>query len=100
MILNGKAKEDFKKWYIETYDLYDSYDNELKLMSDTCLNALIIDFFDSVEIHICVTLLFPIYIYGWSYSIDLGYCYEYFKTRQEATEQAIKKANDLYNSRL
>ena len=100
MILKGKAKEDFKKWFIETKDLYDSYENELRLMSDTGLNALIIEFFDSVGIYINV-----FYKYIWRVEIRDSQSsllstldYAVFDTRQEATIQAIKKANEIYNN--
>lgn len=101
MILNGKAEEDFKKWFIETKDLYDSYENELRLMSDTGLNALIIEFFDSVGVYIDVRIefndSFVLKTFD-SYAED-----DYvgnFSNRQEATKQAIKKANDIYNEKF
>ena len=93
MILNGKAKDDFKKWFIETKDLYDSYENELRLMSDTGLNALIIEFFDEQNIYIDIRIEF-------NDSFD-SYADDYYvgnySNRQEATIQAIIKANKIYN---
>lgn len=87
MELTGKAKEDFKKWFIETKDLYDSFENELRLMCDTRLNALIIEWFDSVE-YDKISSLWDYCFYGF---------YRGLRDYTQATEQAIKKANDIYN---
>ena len=106
MELTGKAKEDFKKWFIKTKDLYDSYKNELRLMSDTCLNALIIEWFDSVGIYIDTEFFRknikdePQFVSSTTDSWNgLQPLRIQFNTRQEATEQAIIKANEIYNAK-
>lgn len=85
MKLTRKAKEDFSyKYNMSNFNEY----------SDVLQNALIIEFFDSVGIYILITDFdgddFWCEFNGLGYSI-LG------KTRQEATEKAIIKANDFYN---
>lgn len=116
MILTGKAKEDFKKWFIEEKDLYDSYENELRLMSDTCLNALIIEFFDSVGIYIEVSVNqitdkktnkdhcnFDVAIFHLHHRTKEGRTLTQLNinvSRQKATQQAIIKANEIYNNRI
>ncbi|MDH1602342.1 hypothetical protein [Empedobacter sp. GD03739] len=97
MILTDKAKEDFKEWVFENY-----YFQDLNVLYPLHLiDTLIIEFFDSVGIYIEI-----------HYSRILGDKFlcivnteanynltSYQDSRQQATEQAIKKANDLYNSR-
>lgn len=103
MILNGKCKEDFEKWYngnFLDYHFYDSLDWEELIV--TLQHALIIDFFDSVGINIYAKprfhfggLSFDGIIDGMEISkIET----EYFKSRQQATEKAIEKANEIYNA--
>nr|WP_317633104.1 hypothetical protein [uncultured Flavobacterium sp.] len=87
MKLTGKAKEDFSyKYNMSNFNEY----------SEVLQNALIIEFFDSLGIYILITDFddydFWCEFKGLSYSI-LG------KTRQEAIEQAIIKANEIYNER-
>lgn len=102
MNLNGKAKEKFLEWLSKTYDLI-HYDTELwfKNEKEITQNALIIEFFDEIGIHINI-----FYKYTWRIEIidfrgnllsDLDFAD--FETRQEATIQAIKKANEIYNVR-
>lgn len=95
MILTGKAKEDFLK--------STKQGNLVNVMADIYLHALIIEWFDSVGINLCIT---PIYIHGgltFKSSVDgmelLKEDLEFKKTRQEATKQAIIKSNEIYNGR-
>lgn len=96
MILTGICKEKFLEWLFETY----SYQDLSVLYPLHLSNALIIDFFDSVGIYIGVYpstncsqyLMFEI-------SINDDWIGEE-ENRQEATIQAIKKANDIYNERF
>ena len=91
MILTGKAKEDFKRWLDEEYDLH--YYN---IQSDLYLNALIIEWFDSVGYIIIIghnSLIKKFYYCIEKIFYDCGTQ----STRQEATIEAIKKANELYN---
>ena len=90
MILTGKAKEKFLEWLDEESTWFQTF-------SDTHQNALIIEFFDSVGVYIGVYpatncsqyLMFEI-------SINDDWIGEE-ENRQEATIQAITKANDIYN---
>lgn len=116
MILTEKCKEKFEQWLYENCDkcqikpqeeiYWQHFSEELTLfdiyekLPNILQNALIIEFFDSVGIYIEI-----------HYSKRLGdkfYCIinesinynltSYQDSRQEATIQAIKKANDLYNN--
>lgn len=90
MILTEKALEDFRyKYNMSNFNEY----------SEVLQNALIIEFFDSVGIYIDIRIefndSFVLKTFD-SYAED-----DYvgnFSNRQDATIQAIKKANDLYNS--
>ena len=108
MTLIGKAKEDFliKVYYQE--DTNQASDESIKeelfyhsqkwieRQDKRLINQLIIDFFDSVNI--------PITLYtNWN-NDEFGsqiknYDFCYFKTRKEAIEKAIEKANEVYNHR-
>lgn len=94
MILNGKCKEMFLEWYNEPETYF-------YRLNKTCQNALIIEFFDSVGIYIDIRIefndSFVLKTFD-SYAED-DYVGTY-SNRQEATIQAIKKANDLYNERF
>lgn len=122
MILTGKAKEDFLKYakevhddcglgnnekrlfYIQCIDSYKFIETEhyIENCGETMLNALIIEWFDSVGIIINVGGVLQNGIYSFSFDIQenntLNGIDEYgFSNRQEATEKAIEKANDIYN---
>jgi len=96
MILTGKCKEGFEKWFFQS-----EYSNiiELQDLNSSLLNALIIEYFDAIGLYILPnkSLGFDI----WNYEI-LGHITEgfNFNSRQEATEKAIEKANDLINEEL
>ena len=70
-----------------------------KYLSDICKNALIIEWFDSVGIYINIENLY--YQSWWYYKVKQ--CPDTYEqvimqnTRQETTEEAIKKANEIYN---
>ena len=97
MILTDKTKEDFKEWVFENY-----YFQDLNVLYPLHLiDTLIIEFFDSVGIYIEI-----------HYSRILGDKFlcivnteanynltSYQDSRQQATEQAIIKANEIYNAR-
>lgn len=92
--LNGKAKEDFKEWLFETY----SYQDLSVLYPLHLSNALIIEFFDSVGIIInIVNQDLQRWFYYVIKTIERIEGFNLVRTRQEATIQAIKKANDIYN---
>ncbi len=118
MILNGKAKEDFENYVLNKELGHDSevlisvYNQETlfidyKDVKETLLNALIIEWFDSVGIYIIISpsdnpknwfytilgedILSPFY--------QMYQSLDDFENRQEAIIQAIKKANEIYNSK-
>ena len=102
MILTGKSKEVFEKWYYKEIDYVGLCDIDMHL-SQT-INALIIEWFDSVGIEI-----FP--VSGWRDTtrerdgIDVEIIYNSKKylfinnnSRTKATEKAIEKTNEIYNN--
>ncbi len=106
-ILIGKAKEDFENYVLNKNLGHDSevlisvYNQETlfidyKDVKKTLLNALIIEWFDSVGIYINALR----YNKQWWKAIAE---YEYariFNSRQEALTKAIKKANKIYNEKI
>ena len=96
MILNGKAKDNFFQWWENKIKL-DKF-QYFKPREDVYLNALIIEWLDSVGIYINTTYedYQSLNIRTWIVWIN-EYLLIDFKTRQEATKQAIIKANDIYN---
>ena len=106
MILTGKAKEDFYKYInIEDYKLFDYV--RKKYANEIVLNALIIEWFDSVGIYISINYVdfydefrnntgFETYVTNKGLSVK----FRSVSIRQEAIKQAIKKANEIYNSTL
>ena len=116
MILTGKAKEDFEKWLNkEMYYLgrhnFEERDNNIEDLSDNFQNALIIEWFDSVGIYINIEpyigggdVVFYFSLINRSADFtDEHYSSVnddiYFGTRQDASNEAIKKANEIYNSK-
>ena len=106
MILTGKAKEDFYKYInIEDYKLFDYV--RKKYANEIVLNALIIEWFDSVGIYISINYVdfydefrnntgFETYVTNKGLSVK----FRSVSSRQEAIKQAIKKANEIYNTTL
>ncbi len=127
MILTYKAQSDFWKWYLlpETLKSHKldsmfkySNGNAIKVNflaeSKVCQNALIIEWFDSVGIHVIVSPYSYAYLFAngadliendstWSYFIYKGTKYISdgvdFENRTEATTKAIKRANVIYNNK-
>ena len=105
MILTGKAKEDFYKYInIEDYKLFDYV--RKKYANEIVLNALIIEWFDSVGIYISINYVdfydefrnntgFETYVTNKGLSVK----FRSVSIRQEAIKQAIKKANEIYNEK-
>ena len=108
MILTGKAKEDFENYVLNENLGHDSevlisvYNQETlfidyKDVKKPLLNALIIEWFDSVGIYITSDYF---ELNKGFYSEILESNFEIIKpTRQEALAEAIKKANEIYNSK-
>jgi len=95
MILTGKALEDFLKFHQQDKVWYDLM---IKSESYTILYALIIEWLDSVGIYVSLKTD----IVGDVFEFDVFVNELYFgsnTSRQEATRQAIIKANDIYNDR-
>ena len=83
MKLTGKCKEEFNEYYDEMRWNLD--DMDFKNLPESCQNALIIEFFDSMGI--------------WKNTFNNFYV-KYFRnemTLTEATNAAIEKANSIYN---
>lgn len=98
MILTGKANKDYEVW------LYENHTNYWRLawgkLPESAQMAMIIEWLDSVGIYISL-YHHPISL-GVSYNINIHERRIYGKVsgnRQEATKQAIIKANELYNGR-
>ena len=108
MILTGKTKEDFENYVLNKNLGHDSevlisvYNQETLFINynnvkETLLNALIIEWFDSVGIIITSDYL---ELNKGFYSEILNENFAIVKpTRQEALTEAIKKANEIYNEK-
>ena len=108
MILTGKAKEDFENYVLNKNLGHDSevlisvYNQESLFINynnvkETLLNALIIEWFDSVGIYITSDYF---ELNKGFYSEVLNSDFEIIKqTRQETLTEAIKKANEIYNNK-
>jgi len=94
MILTGKASKDFIKWLHFKHNL-----QPYNLFNEIIQYALIIEWFDSVGIYINSSglTLSKTFISDVSVNNNCEYNYDGFRTRKEAIEQAIKKANEIYN---
>ncbi len=101
MILNGFALRDFNKWLFDNQNLY-AYN---VLGNEIITNALIIFWLDSVGIYVFVdTQWSGINTQWWRYHMSQHYwdsnlTETNFKSRQAATEKAIEKAIEIYNSK-
>jgi len=113
MKLTGKTREDFENWILNECQftfgksLIKIHKQKYFFISylgidNIQLNALIIEFFDSVGIYIQIS------IYTKRIDSSLDWCYSFneeiferfFKSRKEATDKAIEKANEIYNNKL
>lgn len=109
MKLTGKAQEDFE-YYIYSNNKVQSKTNDYGWsidsfyeLSEIYQNALIIEFFDSVGVYICIepytnsknNFVFSYYILHHK-NIDEQNTY---KNRYVVTNVAIKKANQIYNDK-
>lgn len=97
MILSGKAERDFIKYIYDEYNL-----QPYNIFNDTFQYALIIEWFDSVGIYI---ELFK-EDYCFAFNLHRGNCKikDYiigisgYNSRKETIQQAIIKANEVYNN--
>ena len=98
--MEGKAKEAFEKWFEKEYRTFTtSYAENV----DKINNHIILEWLDSVGIYISISTLG---LQSWfKYEIQAFYpltrmeSFAFYRTRQEATEAAIKKAVEIYNNR-
>jgi hypothetical protein len=105
MKLTGKCEVDFEKWYCLFEDFY-----YLDLIPNNMKYGVHEDFFNSVGIILDIQ---PVLEYNDSSYIkvryylvhvillnsDAEYDYTECKTKQEARDAAIEKANELYNNK-
>ena len=101
MILTDKCLEAFGVYILKTHKIasWECFENLPKLLQ----NALIIEFFDSVNITVDVMPILnnPIKWQPNTLCLEKEICteeIEYFDTRSEATEKAIEKANEIFNN--
>ena len=113
MILTGKAKEDFENYVLNKNLGHDSevlisvYNQESLFINynnvkETLLNALIIEWFDSVGICIdrdCINIEMVITDFrGINEEQTIIDC-DHEESFQDWWEEAIKKANEIYNNK-
>jgi len=120
MRLTGKALADYQTFIYNNYPNnlisencgygYGMFERDLEqllwIIPETCQNALIIEFFDSVGIYIFSDNLTNCSKYGvylWNAYVKRNYknkkkVAKWEDSRTEATNKAIIKANELYNS--
>ena len=95
-MLIGQAKIDFEEWYMECYEKENlPYIQGFYIASFSCQYGVIVDWFDSVGIYIQIYKANSMYFY----SIDYNSNFDIFKTRPQARQKAIEKANEIYNNR-
>ena len=118
MKLTDKCKEDFEKWYADTYyhKQRKTIQNLQRLVFDSLPDnqkyGVYVDFFDSVDIIIDIH---PIFNYDMEKYTKISSFIVWVRllntietdeeppetdTRPEAREQAIKKANEIKNKQL
>jgi len=100
MILTGKALSDFEAYYYSKPDHVGAWE----LLPIIHLHAIIVEWLDSVGIHVCITPIFKgtqieNSLYGYSYNIGIKSFTNRYTTRPEATEAALITANKIYNER-
>jgi len=110
--LTDKALKDYTKWlsdYSEKHHglkgwiEYDNYLDEVEL-PETLQNALIIEWLDSVRIHILIDYIIDKFDIEIKDYIDLlkeckKYYFTEFDSRQKAVNKGIEKANLIYNEK-
>jgi len=105
MELTGKCKEDFDKWLspsgkevVKTSRAVLSF---FRRSPDSMQYSVYVDFFDSVVILISTSglVLSKTFLYDISIENNVEFYKDNYKTRLEARSAAIKKANEIYNSK-
>ena len=95
MILTGKCREDFLRYYGDEISDLEEIEYDFLLESSIIRNAYYVDFFDSVGIYI-TSDYFELNKCFYSEILDSNFAIVK-PTRQEALTEAIKKANEYYN---
>jgi len=104
MKLTEQALNDFKKWYIITNFRRSKDDESIKYHIRSFLYSrleseqfgVFVDFFDSVGIDVDVSRAIVGNLFLCSVDVEAIGMY---KTRQEARTEAVKMANEIYNSK-
>jgi hypothetical protein len=108
-MLNGKAKEEFEKWFFNYYNkdkisvAMVNHDVIFKSLQEIVQQSYIISWFDSVGIYIYIDIArFSQSEYGSTATIWYNvfrdfYEIDNFKTRNQATTKAIEKAVEIFN---
>jgi len=105
MKLTGKCKEDFLEWFKKSEKIklhkYEKVEIVFKIQNESYKNALIIEFFDSVGIKVLIdTLHFQNwFFYKIKNNINIIEDVIMYNSRIKATNEAIIKANEIYNSK-
>lgn len=107
MILTGKTKEDFLRYYGDEISHLEEIEYDFLLESSIIRNAYYVDFFDSIGIYIIISPSDN--SKNWFYTIlgedilspfyKMYQSLDDFENRQEALSEAIKKANEIYNNK-
>jgi hypothetical protein len=106
MILTGKCREGFEKWYNSNLGKKINVGHlSLYTLSENMVYSVIIDYFDSIGFYIEIQVLkietYPKYSFNMrNINFNMLSQGDYFKSRQEATEKAIEKANEILNKEL
>ena len=97
MKLEGKAKEDFEKWYSKLTGDYPNW-RELYKLPESMQYGVYVDWFDSVGINILITVEFDFgYIIVEKRYDEIEEVKRWYNTRPEARTKAIEKAVEIYN---
>jgi len=116
MVLTGKCKQDFEKWYRTTHYEDDSIVGLPKLMCfpTSMIYGVMVDFFDSIGIYLNISneaykdgvnTLWQVFEYdtsnedNWSNNSTGLYGDNGEYDLDESREQAIAKANQIYNNK-
>lgn len=103
--LNGRCKEDFEKWYFITTEYSKRSDIWFPNLPFSMQFGIYVDFFDSVGIDINMFQT-PINCFRMYIKVNGKVVYNpireqnegaILKTRTEARQKAIEKANEIYN---
>jgi hypothetical protein len=97
-MLNGKAKEEFEKWYNSNIGKKINVGHlSLYTLDETMINSVIVSWFDSIGIYIEPRK----YAKGWGFDLfgltKLINENKMSNSRTEATTQAIEKASEIFN---